>query len=310
MEIEREDSLLSRHVYPIYFDTRKQIGSEYLKLESNGKVKDENTNTCLFRLGTQLNNLYGVRIEAMEMSNLIPRLRKDERTLHLIMYNGSWNVLTIEIQKQYTNLTPVGLLDHINDLLQANSAFNALGSLFKLYANGHIELTAPTNPSHFIFIQYTKLAAKLGFRSFTHSLSADHRNAAINSNYSTFSTGSAPFTEEIHDVTIPDLFLQCQELNTISEVDGKRRNILYVLRSTDHTTYHGSHTGATNKIYQEIKDYTVIQPKNDAIELGNAYRGLTQLTLSWHYLDGSLADLAGANWSVRIDFLYNRHMTH
>lgn len=282
-----------------------------------GAVQTANTNNLYFDMKHTKHSLVGIAVSRVRMDARIPRMTMKERQGLLVQSTvsntGPFQLVTVNwpsrgthsVNPGYDPLIHVGIKGDFSDFIATH---NNNATPFD------IDLTIAKNDGH---LGYVGTAAgtwcapvdcpfyrRLGFTDFpfTANIGGEiyKHGTAVNN------TGQVIATKS-HDYRVPDLYLHI-DMEVMSEQGQRHQNIIYRMMLNDKQLFGDSTANLVaveNEVPAYIDDDRVVTP----IELSNKFLPINRIRLSWHYEDGTLADLDGAEWSLKLELISAVH-TH
>ena len=307
-------------IHNVWLDSRNGRG----RLDSNGNIQNHDTDRVRFDLNKTIGNAVAVAISRVKIDTRFPRLKPEERTLTVIAgsslaqslgsYTGTFTTYKIvfpergpvETYSDDNRQETAGIAGSINDFIAALD-FNASSPINMSRAPGNHGLlmyrSTHLSQRHYVALVDSKLARLMGFTKYTEKnfTSVDGADGTYNT---TTLTDNNSFTSGVvdgqigdrpHQYQIPDLYLHLN-FDLKSEQNRHQSNIAYRALFTEGTT-----SIVSVGVYTD--DERVVTP----VEINSKHVPINEIVCSWHYYDGTLADLAGMEWSLKLELL--RHVS-
>jgi hypothetical protein len=292
-------------IHNLYLDSKHAEG----RRDSDGKLLNYQTDLCVFYTKHTIPNIVGIAVSRVRINAAIPRLRKSER--ELIVFAGTAadgsNATSTKItfpssgpssanNPAYTH-SYSGISGDFKDFLKTLSEVDH-GSHIKFNqstkSNNRIVYGAKDN-TKYVAIEDNNFARMLGFTKYTTQTTAEgKKQLTVFTNATSFTSTDRETHGDIPcSYALPDLYLHC-DYGVLSEQGGQHSNILYKTCFEDK-----EHTLGTDNLYHYIDKDRVVVP----VELDMKHVPMNKIRLSWHYEDGSLADLNGNEWSLKLELI-------
>jgi len=288
--------------HTLWIDSKNGNGR---KNPDTGALINANTNNLYFDMKHTQHSLVGIAISRVRLDVRIPKLTYAEReALFVRSTGGPEGPFTLEKvtwpSRGPHSASAVGnplihtgakgtfadFLATFNDLMPFNVVL-VPGS-----EDGHLTYTS-TSPGLWVAPVDCPFYRKLGFTEFKNSATIGgityYHGTAVD-NTTNGDLGGKP-----HDLRVPDLYLHI-DMEVASEQHQRHQNIIYRTMINDKQLIGDNNT---NEVPAYIDDDRVITP----VELSNKFLPSNRIRLSWHYEDGTVADLDGAEWSLKLELI-------
>ena len=286
----------------LWLDSKNAEGR---KDPDTGKLLNwESNHNLVFNLKHTQHSLIGIAVSRVRLDVRIPRMNFKERKAYIMQSttsaSGPFQLVEINWPSRgvhdqapsYNPLIHVGIKGLVTEFIGThNHSSTPFDMLITTTSNdGHLGYTSK-DAALWVAPVDCAFYRRLGFTDFPNSQVIDgvtyNFGVAVN-NATTIVGGKS------HDYRVPDLYLHV-DMDVNSEQWQRHQNIIYRTIMSDRSYFNiGSH-----EIAAYIDNDRVVTP----IELNNKFLPTNKIRLSWHYEDGSLADLNGAEWSCKLELI-------
>ncbi len=290
--------------HTLWIDSKNAEGR---KDPNTGKLLNwESNHQLIFNLKHTQHSLIGLAVSRVRIDTRIPRMNTKERTAYIMQSttspNGPFQLVEIKWPSRGTHnqvanhdpLVHVGIKGDVSDFIAThnNNTTPFDMELVPAATDGHLAY-ASTDASIWVAPVDCAFYRRLGFTDFPNSQVVD----GVTYKFGTpMNNANVILGGKSHDYRVPPLYLHA-DLDVNSEQGQRHQNIIYRVIINDKDLY--GYNSASDEIPAYIDADRVVTP----IELNNKFLPTNKLRLSWHYEDGSLADLHGAEWSCKLELI-------
>ena len=278
-----------------------------------GALQSKDTNFLNFETKLPMANTAAISISRVRLDARLPRLQPSEQTAFVIQgpaLGGPFQILTLiwptRGHHNFSGVSDVqsspGIKGNFIEFIQAHNTNAAPYDvvLNQVGTDGHLSFTTKHGNSYIGMID-CPFWRKLGFSDFKNTTTVNGVQVQHSTvvNHNTFIYSDKP-----HDYRVPDLYLHI-DLEVNSEQHQRHQNIIYRTLFDDKTMF-----DYTNALSQqpptalEIPSYLDKERVTTPIELMNKGLPINRFRLSWHYENGQKANLDGAEWSCKLEFIH------
>lgn len=303
----------------LFIDSRNAEGRRESKTEH---PTNTDTDRCTFALYKTITDIVGVSVNRVKVDMRIPHFKPNERRLTFIgAASASGNFITEHVDfpsigpptsgsviAQNNHHTHSGITGTIEGFLDVLGDMDGVFVKFPTSLNSADRLfyaSRAQSGREYVAIVDTPMARRLGFTKYsTSTLNLDGSNQSVRHTpitNDTSLTSTSPVTTDRHaqnplDFDVPTLYLHCN-LDVNSEQQAGSKNIIYKTCYSQREMYDPTHMQTHNPYYTDDNHAAI------PVDVLTMSRPLNQLRLSWHYEDGTLADLNGAEWDMQVNLI-------
>lgn len=307
-------------------DLKNTVVSTYWLDSRNGRGrKDPDTGTILnkatdrvrFDFKQTAHSIVGIAVSMVRMSTRIPRLKRNEREFKIIRgptggpnYTQETHVFPPEGGGTFSDPNRPSIYSgqsgNAPDFFHEIN-FDMIG-VFDLKFNNNMGTNQVLHYGSYdvnvdVGIVDSPFARRMGFTNFPVN-TVTTNVGAVNHTPFTNIIGDLDMirrADKAHDYRIPDLYLHCN-FEVKSEQGERRQNIIYRMLMDDYDMWsplQGPAIDGVRSVPAYLDKERVVTP----IEIETKFIPVNEIILSWHYEDGTLADLNGEEWSLKFEII-------
>jgi len=269
-----------------------------------GVIINKDTNNIYFDMKHTQQSVVGIAISRVRVDARIPRLQLKERTIPIAVSatgGAPWTLetLTFPSYGPHSNnpgadpITNPGISGNLTEFVATFNNNNPGYDLDLVLPSTGGRMGYTSGTTNFVAFIDSAGARRLGFNNYPVTVNIGGTDYAITIPADNVSTVIA---DAPHDYRVPDLYLHI-DMEVASEQGQRHQNIIYRMMINDRDIH--APAPDNDEVPAYLDDDRVVTP----IELSNKFLPFNRFRLSWHYEDGTLADLGGAEWSLKMELI-------